>query len=90
MLLGCNGEAPDAEVPSRIDKPSMGIGAVFDLTRDQLARQIRSENGRSGINQIVEPRDEPARGGVEKLVLLLQPDGEVGGSGESLTHAVEN
>ena len=51
---------------------------------------MRSEICRSGINQIVEARDETAGGGVEKLVLLLQPDGEVGGCGESITHAVEN
>ena len=51
---------------------------------------MRGKVCRGGINQIVEARDETARDGVEKLVLLLQPDGEVGGCGESLTHAVEN
>ena len=94
MRWSCQGEkawvpvAPSAKPCARAWANRARRGDL-DLARDQLAEDALAQAGGGAVAQQLETGHETERVRVEDLVLLLEPDREVGRRGEEFLDPVE-
>ncbi|UUY02760.1 hypothetical protein LRS13_19035 [Svornostia abyssi] len=69
-----------------------GAGHDLDLRADEFARDLRVQSRilrRSGVAQVLEPRDQLVGARIEERELLLEADREVAGRREDLARVVQ-
>jgi hypothetical protein len=87
---GQGGQAPLHQLARRVGEGLVAPGAELDLAGDQLAREPLAQAVVGRLDHLLEAVGEAEAGGIEELVLLLEPDGEVGRGLEPLAGTAQD